>query len=246
MSDLIISNIDGQLLVDSRLIAERLGIQHETVVKHLKKYATQFQAMGNLRFEIGASAPNSNGARHQVSFALLNEPQSTFLMTLSKNTDLVVQCKLDLVIAFEKAKQLIATVIPAQSDRIKELELELAIRQLDSTMMTLHGTEAVLALRGMSAQVIHVEVPVTEIVEPLTGRNNRILTADQLKLEVKKRTGQNLPSLKWFADALRNSGRDDLLVAVTRHSTSEYPIPEKLDEAIAVVYAAEQQRLIGQ
>ena len=132
MSDLIVTNIDGQLLVDSRLIAERLGIQHETVVKHLKKYATQFQAMGNLRFEIGASAPNSNGARHQVSFALLNEPQSTFLMTLSKNTDLVVQCKLDLVIAFEKAKQLIATVIPAQSDRIKELELELAIRQLDS------------------------------------------------------------------------------------------------------------------
>lgn len=136
-------------------------------------------------------------------------------------------------------------VIPAQSDRIKELELELAIRQLDSTMVTLHGAEVVLALRG-AGQVVHVEVPVTEILEPATRRNTKILTADQLKLEVKKRTGQNPPSLKWFADVLRNSGRDDLLVAVTRHSTSEYPIPEKLDEAIAVVYATEQQRLIGQ
>jgi hypothetical protein len=50
-------------------------------------------------------------------------------MTLSKNTDQVIDCKMSLVEAFSKAKQIISTVIPAQNDRIRELELELALTQ---------------------------------------------------------------------------------------------------------------------
>lgn len=144
-----------------------------------------------------------------------------------------------------QCERIVKEVIPSQGDRIRELELELQIRQLDSTMIALHGEEVVLALRGTS-QVIRVEVPVTEIVEPETGRTTKILTAAQLKEIVKRRTGQNLPSLKWFADALRSQGRDDLLIAVNRHVTSEYPIPEKLDEAIALIYGCDRQTLLGE
>lgn len=151
MSDLIVATIqvqeiDGHLLVDSRLIAERLGIQHETVIKSLRKYATNFQGMGNLRFEIGTSAPNANGACHQVSFVYLNELQASFLMTLSKNTVQVVQCKQDLVIAFEKAKQIIKTVIPAQNDRIRELELEIQLRNAETN--SAHAQKALLDTRN--------------------------------------------------------------------------------------------------
>jgi hypothetical protein len=101
-----------------------------------------------------------------------------------------------------------------------------------------------LVLGGTGA-VVRVESVVTEILEPQSDRRTKILTADQVKREVKRRTGQNLPSLKWLADTLRAVGRDDLLVAVTRHSTSEYPIPDKLDEILSVVYSREQQRLVG-
>lgn len=136
------------------------------------------------------------------------------------------------------------TVIPAQSDRIRELELENENLRIKSDIATLHGKE--FAAMAIGGGVIRVEVPVTEIVEPATDKRVKILTASQLKEIVKRRTGQNLPSLKWFADELRAMGRDDLLVPVTRSATSEYPIPEKLDEAIALIYGKTRQTLIGE
>lgn len=242
MSDLTVTNIDGQLLVDSRLIAERLGITHEAILKTIDKHLTRLQAKSPVRFEIDV-VKRPQGGTYNIRYAFLNEAQATKLMTYSRNTEQVLDCKDALCDAFEKAKALITTVIPAQSARLAELLAENENLRLKSDIATLHGKE--FAALAMGGGVIHVEVPVTEIVEPVTGRSVKILTAAQLKSIVKERTGQNLPSLKWFADELRAMGRDDLLIAVTRHSTCEYPIPDKLDDAIALVYAKQQQRLLG-
>jgi hypothetical protein len=40
--------------------------------------------------------------------------------------------------------------------------------------------------------------------------------------------------------------RDDLLIPVTRHSTSEYVAPDSLDEVIDLVFGNTRQRLIGE
>ena len=151
-------------------------------------------------------------------------------------------------------------VIPQQSEELERLKLtnenlklqirreELQIRrdELQSSMLTLHGTAVVLALKGHSDQIIREEVLVTEVVKEKTGETQRILTADQLKKEVKRRTGQNMPSLKWFIDKLRANNRDDLVVPVTRHTTNEYVTPECLDEAIAIVFGQNRQKLLGE
>lgn len=243
---------DGELVVDSRLIARELGIEHESFVRTIKKYWTEIQEFGHLRFENG-TATNSAGAKNTTVFYYLNEDQATYVMTLSKNTDKVRQCKRSLVKAFKDAKAVIKTVIPQQSERIRELELQLAVakeinkgKELDSSMLTMHGKETVLALRGMSDQIVRSEVLVTEIVQPETGKVSKVLTADQLKTEIKKRTGQKIPSLKWVADKLRNMNRDDLLIPVTRHSTSEYVAPDSLDEVIDLIFGDTRQRLIGE
>jgi phage regulator Rha-like protein len=243
-------NKDGDLVVDSRLIADELGIEHEVFMRTVKKYETKIQQrFGIIRFENG----KIDGRGRPEKYALLTESQATTLMTFSRNTDQVVECKLNLVAAFEKAKSVIKSVIPQQSARIQELELELALakeinasKRLDSDMLTMHGKETVLALRGMSDQVIKSEVLVTEIVQPETGKTVKILTADQLKSEIKKRTGQKIPSLKWVADKLRAANRDDLLVPVTRHSTNEYITPDSLDEVIDLVFGTARQTLIGE
>jgi phage regulator Rha-like protein len=243
-------NKDGDLVVDSRLIADELGIEHEVFMRTVKKYETKIQQrFGIIRFENG----KIDGRGRPEKYALLTESQATTLMTFSRNTDQVVECKLNLVAAFEKAKSVIKSVIPQQSARIQELELELALakeinasKRLDSDMLTMHGKEAVLALRGMSDQVIKSEVLVTEIVQPETGKTVKILTADQLKSEIKKRTGQKIPSLKWVADKLRAANRDDLLVPVTRHSTNEYITSDSLDEVIDLVFGTARQTLIGE
>lgn len=126
MANLTVTNIDGQLLVDSRLIAERLGITHEAILKTIDKHLTRLQAKSPVRFEIDV-VKRPQGGTYNIRYAFLNEAQATKLMTYSRNTEQVLDCKDALCDAFEKAKALIATVIPAQSDRIKELELELQL-----------------------------------------------------------------------------------------------------------------------
>jgi phage regulator Rha-like protein len=97
-----IQNINGQLLVDSRLIAEELGIQHESFKRTLERFKDQTeQAFGILRLEVGEIV----GRGQPEKYYLLTEDQSTFLMTLSVNTTQVVQAKLNLVKAFSIAKK---------------------------------------------------------------------------------------------------------------------------------------------
>jgi hypothetical protein len=98
----------------------------------------------------------------------------------------------------------------------------------------------------MSLHWVETKTTVTEVVEPVTGKSTEILTAEQLKKVVKQRTGQNIKSFKWFADKLATEGRDDLMVAVTRHHTDRYPMPDRLEEALDVVFGKDRQRLIGE
>lgn len=128
----------------------------------------------------------------------------------------------------------------------ENLKTTLELRQLDSSMITMHGIELVLVLRGRSDQLVQIETVVTEIVNPVSKKTDRILTAEQLKKIVKQNTGQNIPSMKWFVDKLREKGRDDLITPVTRNQTSEYVSPETLSEAIEVVFGGFRQMLIGE
>jgi hypothetical protein len=144
-------------------------------------------------------------------------------------------------------------VIPAQNDRLRELELELRLEQernkridRQDSMLIMHGREVVLALNGQSDAIVREQVKVTEVINLSTGNTDIFLSADQLKVEVQRRTGQKLKSQKHFTEALRKANRDDLLIPVTRQATSEYIHPDKLDEAIGIVYGRQRQKLIGE
>ncbi|MGL5197228.1 MAG: Rha family transcriptional regulator [Chroococcales cyanobacterium] len=98
------ANEKGELVVDSRLVAEQLDINHANLLKTIKKHQTQLeQAFGVVVFETRQPPKGSAGGRPEV-FALLTEPQAITLMTFSRNTEKVVQCKIGLVKAFEFAK----------------------------------------------------------------------------------------------------------------------------------------------
>ena len=236
------------LVVDSRLIALDLGIEHASVLKTVKKYLDRLERKEPVRFEI-VVVKRPQGGTYEETYCYLNEQQANLLMTFSRNTDKVLDCKERLVEAFIQAKQ----IIPAQSDHIRELELVNENLKLQNEILKMaghicdfHSPAIALALVGRGDCIVREETIVTEVVEPATGKTSKILTADQLKKAVKDRTGQKLKSLKDFADSLREAGRDDLLIPVTRSQTSEYPIPERLDEAIAVVYGKIRQKLIGE
>lgn len=94
--------------VDSRQISPSLDVRHRDTFALIKTYSAQLQELGLLPFQTEAvKTQGGRGAKHQ-SFALLNEDQCYFLLTLVKNTERAVSLKLNLVKAFRDARAQLA------------------------------------------------------------------------------------------------------------------------------------------
>lgn len=106
MSNLTVIEMQGSLVVDSRLIAQDLGIKHKNLFQNIRNHQTAIEYFGQLMFET-ETVKNSVGASNEQAFCYLNEEQATFVMTLSRNTPKVIKCKQNLVKAFSEAKKLI-------------------------------------------------------------------------------------------------------------------------------------------
>lgn len=130
MSNLSIKDEKGVLLIDSRLLAQELGIQHRSFYQKLiLKYRQEIEEdWGVMRFEIAKPNEGSSGGRPE-KYVYLTEQQSYLILTYSKNTPAARQCKRNLVKAFDEAKKLIKEVIPAQNQEIEKLKLQLQVAQ---------------------------------------------------------------------------------------------------------------------
>lgn len=88
--------IDGEPRIDSRIVANELGVTHRNTYELVDNYSVEFQELGILRFQTG----EIKGRGQPEKFYLLNEDQTYFLMTLVRNTAEAVQLKKRLVKAF--------------------------------------------------------------------------------------------------------------------------------------------------
>ena len=104
--------------IDSRLLAQRLGVKHKNTIELLQKHKTAFLELGKVPFQTEALPGSRTGQKER--FALLNEDQAYFLLSLSRNTARVVRLKLDLVKAFAQARKAVAVreleYLPAYHD----------------------------------------------------------------------------------------------------------------------------------
>lgn len=91
---------EGEARVDSRLIAERLGVQHKNTYDLIKRYEADFRELGILPFQ----TEEIRGRGQPEKFALLNEDQAYLLLTYSRNTKKVRALKISLVKAFRDAR----------------------------------------------------------------------------------------------------------------------------------------------
>ncbi|MGR6502801.1 phage antirepressor KilAC domain-containing protein [Shewanella sp. Koi 1] len=89
----------GQAVTTSLAIAEGVGNPHSTVIKLIRQYASDLEEFGMVGFEI---QPKQTGVRggSDTEYAILNEQQSTLLMTYMRNNDVVREFKKRLVKAF--------------------------------------------------------------------------------------------------------------------------------------------------
>lgn len=217
LSQIAVSTVNDTLVVDSRLVALELEIQHKNLFGTIKKYIEEIQEFGLLAFE----TEEIDGRGQPEKFCYLNEEQATYVMTLSRNTDQVRQCKRNLVKAFSEAKKLIKEVIPQQSERLRELQLEnenlkmrvnisrdqVHLMDKSEAILTLHGAQMLALIQGRPEAVVEVREVVTETIVVKGGSNVDFTgrsTADIGK-ELGFKTGKELE--KWLASIKR----DDLV-----------------------------------
>jgi phage regulator Rha-like protein len=101
--DLTLTTTKTETRVDTRLMSMHLGNQHRPVMALIEKYAQSFGAFGEVLFKKTSSLDSATGQRER--FALLNEDQAFFLLSLSRNSDRVVDLKVKLIKAFSEARR---------------------------------------------------------------------------------------------------------------------------------------------
>lgn len=118
-SDNLIVIHHKQPFTNTLAIAEGVGIEHKNVIALVRRFNTDFEEFGILRFEIAKNRGNSafqtrkskdisgfqsrNSRGRETEYAELNEDQATYLITLFKNTETVRHFKIKLVKAFRAA-----------------------------------------------------------------------------------------------------------------------------------------------
>lgn len=91
----------GEAMTTSETIASGVDLPHKTVIQLIRKYENELQEFGPLAFEMrkGGKLPQG-GCAKSTEFAWLNEGQAIFILTLMRNSEIVVTFKVSLVKAF--------------------------------------------------------------------------------------------------------------------------------------------------
>ena len=95
---LVPQRADGEPYTTSEIIAEGTGMNHRRVRDAIRKYQTELETFG----KVGAYQTTFPGSKtgQNVPGYILNEQHATFLLTLLKNTPVVVAFKQELVRQF--------------------------------------------------------------------------------------------------------------------------------------------------
>lgn len=123
---------ENDVFTNSKVIAEGTGNQHHAVQQLISKYEDDIKDFGVLSFEMRVlKHENYRGSTREKVF-LLNEEQATFVITLLRNSKVVVRFKKELVRQFyamrkfliEKQSQLWTdTRIANKENRLKETDV---------------------------------------------------------------------------------------------------------------------------
>ena len=106
MESIQITTIKKELRTDSRLLSSFLDYRHRTILESIDKYLSELTTLGRVPFETGTL--ETRGGNQTQRYAMLNEDQCYFLLTLMRNNPKVVNAKLALVKAFRDARNALA------------------------------------------------------------------------------------------------------------------------------------------
>jgi phage regulator Rha-like protein len=109
--DLEIVPVDGDCLLDSRLLARYLGYAHETVLRNITRHKARLEQKSFLRQFVGKTTTDERGRGRPEGYYLLDQRQCLLLTGSLKKGDEVLDWQEALIDAFLRARA-----------RIRELE----------------------------------------------------------------------------------------------------------------------------
>jgi phage regulator Rha-like protein len=141
LAELVLTTTKEAARVDSRLLARHLDNQHRHVMALIEKYANKFRGLNQLLFK-NAVGERLQGGGNPERFALLTEDQAYFLLSLSRNSERVVNLKVKLIEVFGEARR------------------ASAMRQVEylPTYHQLHDTVHQLAMESSNEKFVHMNV----------------------------------------------------------------------------------------
>ncbi|QVW25339.1 phage antirepressor KilAC domain-containing protein [Pseudomonas hormoni] len=92
----IVSLIDGEAVTTTLAIAAGCSVDHASVIKLVRAYQADLEEFGLLGFEIQPRPAGQHGGA-DTEFAVLNEQQSTLILTYMRNSSIVREFKKRLV-----------------------------------------------------------------------------------------------------------------------------------------------------
>lgn len=143
-NELLTITTDGTPVIDTYTIAEGVKVTHETIIKLVRKYESDFNAFGGVRFEIEPF--ETAGGTQKREIAMLNEDQATLLFTYLKNTEIARTLKVRVVKAFRDCRNELAKAKAAapqfQIPQTLQEALRLAADQMDKNVALQKQIEA--------------------------------------------------------------------------------------------------------
>jgi phage regulator Rha-like protein len=98
-NDFVLTVTKAEARIDTRTLALRLGNKHRHSLRLIDKYIPEFKKHGQVSFR-NADGEREQGGGKGTRYALLNEDQAYLLLSLSRNTEIVVALKSQLIAAF--------------------------------------------------------------------------------------------------------------------------------------------------
>src|SRR5579859_2974983 len=84
-----IVSVDGECRIDSRIVAQGIGVQHDNLMQTITKYQRGLEKYGLLLFQTGAVKHAGTRGTKYIKFALLNKEQFGYLLMFVRVTDIV-------------------------------------------------------------------------------------------------------------------------------------------------------------
>ena len=97
-----------QALTTSLIVAEGTDNQHESIMRLINEHKTRFERWGQIHFsDLKSGNKNGDMRGRPTKVAFLNEQQATFLITLLRNNEIVLDFKSELVDQFYKMREVL-------------------------------------------------------------------------------------------------------------------------------------------